>query len=296
MRYGYVEKERGLITVEATVSLTAFILVALGVISFINIFLVHSRVQFAMYQTLKELSAYTYIYEVSGVRSFDRNVGDDLLEGKKPVDETISAVADFLDSIDDFKSETVEAQSSLNNLTADPSLESLQKVYGSGSSLVESGEKVYQNAKPVADKAKWIVQNPKDALRGLIDFFVWEGEGKLKQWALSAVSNGMLDKYLMYFDERKEYHFGQEFLQNFDVVDKAGSGNLLSYDKSSFFTDTENDKAVYKLMDLVVEYDIEVYMFKLFLKDPTIHVVQRLKMPAWLDGDGVSYTVPEKTS
>ena len=44
------------------------------------------------------------------------------------------------------------------------------------------------------------------------------------------------------------------------------------------------------MIDLVVEYDIEVYFFKLFRKDPTIHVVQRCEVPAWMDGDGVKYS------
>ena len=39
------------------------------------------------------------------------------------------------------------------------------------------------------------------------------------------------------------------------------------------------------MIDIVVEYDIEVYILKLFLKDPTIHVVQRCVVPAWLNGD-----------
>ena len=59
----------------------------------------------------------------------------------------------------------------------------------------------------------------------------------------------------------------------------------LDFGESQLFSD---DK--YRMIDIVVEYDIEVYILKLFLRDPTIHVVQRCSMPAWLDGDGVTYS------
>lgn len=57
------------------------------------------------------------------------------------------------------------------------------------------------------------------------------------------------------------------------------------FKNSSFLSDDQ-----YRMIDLVVEYDIEVYFFKLFRKDPTIHVVQRCEVPAWLNGDGVKYS------
>ena len=57
----------------------------------------------------------------------------------------------------------------------------------------------------------------------------------------------------------------------------------LKYDKSSLFSDDN-----LKMIDIVVEYDLEVYFFKLFKKDPTVHVVQRCTLPGWLDGDGTT--------
>ena len=48
-------------------------------------------------------------------------------------------------------------------------------------------------------------------------------------------------------------------------------------------------KSGMKASEEVVEYDLDIYFFKLFLKDPSIHVVQRVTVPAWLDGDGGTF-------
>ena len=50
------KREAGMITVEGVLSLVPFIIVILGIISFINIFAVHNKIQYALYQIGSELS------------------------------------------------------------------------------------------------------------------------------------------------------------------------------------------------------------------------------------------------
>ena len=50
------EAERGMMTVEAVLSLVPFIMVILGIISFTDIYRVHNKIQHAMYQVGSELS------------------------------------------------------------------------------------------------------------------------------------------------------------------------------------------------------------------------------------------------
>ena len=59
--------EEGLLTVEAILGLVPFILVILGIISFIDISAVHNKIQYAMHQMGNEISAYTYFYEALGL-------------------------------------------------------------------------------------------------------------------------------------------------------------------------------------------------------------------------------------
>ena len=61
------KREEGMMTVEAVLSLVPFIIAVLGIISFINIFAVHNKIQYALYQMTNELTSYTYFYEALGV-------------------------------------------------------------------------------------------------------------------------------------------------------------------------------------------------------------------------------------
>ena len=43
-----------------------------------------------------------------------------------------------------------------------------------------------------------------------------------------------------------------------------------------------------KMIDFVVQYDIDMSFIR-FVVPKDIHVVQRVTVPAWLDGDGRTY-------
>jgi len=238
--------ERGLLTVEAVLSLVPFIMVILGIISFINIFMVHNKIQYAMYQVGSELSGYTYFYEALGLRSGDLALKSDIDSETAPVDTAINDISDFIGS--------------LNSLS--PS--------------------VIQGGRDVVSDLRGFARDPKSLLRGIIYLGIEAGENKGKQLLISWMSEGMVEKYL---DES----FLPSGAMNADTyLKKCGVKNGLQgldYTNSQLFQD-----GGYRMIDLVAEYDVEVYIFKLFLKDPTIHVVQRVTIPAWLDGDGVKYT------
>jgi len=278
-------KEKGMITVEATVSLTVFLLLVLGVISFTNIFIVHSRVQYAMYQAEKELGLYTYFYEASGIRAADLKMRADLKKDRKPIDDTQESIIDLFNQVGTLKEDTSKAKTATEKAFEDPSLSTVLDSYNSVQGAVKSGKGTLEKGKVAADNVKWVVQNPKDAVRGLIALIVDEGEQGLKNWAMQAITGGIVDKYLEFYDS-SGYHSAAEYLSKYGVVQKSGD-SFLDLSASEMFVDEK-----YQLMDLVVQYDIEVYFFKIFMKDPTIHVVQRLKMPAWLGGDDVYFQLP----
>ena len=80
------KKEAGMMTVEAVLSLVPFIMVILGIISFINIYEVHNKIQYAMYQLGSELSGYTYFYQALGLRTGDLALKNDIDTQTEPVD------------------------------------------------------------------------------------------------------------------------------------------------------------------------------------------------------------------
>ena len=255
-------RESGLMTVEAVLSLVPFIIVILGIISFTNIFLVHNKIQYALYQMGNELSCYTYFYQALGLRSADLGLKADIDANTESLDETLENLDSFLSQIEEF-------ESSLDGgagLVSDPG------------SLIGQGEGIIETGGELVNSSRDLLSDPKALLRSFVYLGIEEAEGAAKGMLLSIISGGLMDVYL---DESfAGYHpmTAEEYLSYFGVADGLDFGN------SELFTDDE-----YRMIDMVAEYDVEVYILKLFLKDPTIHVVQRCAVPAWLDGEAVCY-------
>lgn len=247
-RKDFIKSKNGMITVEAVLCLVPFILVILGIISFTNIFMVHNKIQHAIYETANELSAYTYFYQAFGIRDADKKLQGDIEENTK---ELIK----FLSSIE-------EARVVLNEDKID--MDSVEKAVDD---VMESGEE--------------LVSDPKGVLRALIFEGIGKGEEFLKKLLLEAVAKPLTQKYL---DATFLSTGGQTADAYLEAYGVKGGMNGLDFGESVLFTDDSLE-----VIDIVVEYDLEIYFFKLFLKDPTIHVVQRAVVPAWLDGDGGRY-------
>ncbi len=273
--------EDGLLTVEASVTLTSFILVILGVISVINIYIIHSKIQFAMFQAVKELSAYTYLYQVTGLRDAEKSIRDDFKADQAELNKTCDTISSFADQVAEMRDSTagVIQSTSASGIT---SVEDAKNVYNEWKQVQETGKSTIESGKSTLGQIKTLVSDPMGILRGLIGAVLNEGIQGLKNWALTVVSNGMVEKYLAPGGNNKNGE-AEAVLVGYGIVPDA-KGRYLRFDKSSFF-----DEPDYKYLDLVVEYDVKIYFFSMFLKDPTLHMMQRVRMPAWLDGDGQHY-------
>ena len=235
--------EEGLLTVEAILGLVPFILVILGIISFIDIFAVHNKIQYAMHQMGNEISAYTYFYEALGIRSADLGLKADIDKQTAPLDTTLNDLSSFLEQVGQFEDDLNGIKSGSSSL----------------SGTIESGKDTINKGQQLVNSAGVFISDPKQLLRSIVYLGIEKGEQKAKTWLLGCISNV------------RNVHSDKQ--------------NGLNFKNSSFLSDDQ-----YRMIDLVVEYDIEVYFFKLFRKDPTIHVVQRCEVPAWLNGDGVKYS------
>ena len=258
--------EEGMLTVEAVLSLVPFILVILGIISFIDIFAVHNKIQYAMHQMGNELSAYTYFYEALGIRSADLGLKKDIDKQTEPLDTALDDLRSFLEQVGQFEDSVKELPSGNSSI----------------SGTIESGKGVINQGHQLANSAGTLLSDPKALLRSVVYLGIEKGEQKGKTLLLGLISNGMFEIYLDESFAKYRPMSANEYLEHYGV--KKGIKGL-DFHNSRFFSDDE-----YRMIDLVVEYDIEVYFLKLFLKDPTIHVVQRCEVPAWLDGDGVTYS------
>lgn len=234
-----------MITVEAVLALVPFILVVLGIISFANIFMVHNKVQHAIYETANELSAYTYLYEALGIRNGDNQLQEDIKKYK------VEELTQFLTDIE-------EARASIE-----------QNDY----------EGIKTGVQGAVESGKGFFTDPKSIISALVYKEIDEDEKFIKKSVIAFLAQGLSSKYL----DSTFLESGGQTAENYLKAYGVKSGKI-DFGNSTMFTDSN-----LKTIDIVAEYDLEIYFFKLFLKDPTIHIVQRAVVPAWLDGDGGTY-------
>ncbi len=264
------KKECGMITVETVLSLFPFMLLILGLISFINIFMVHNKIQYAMFQTGSELAAYTYLYHAFGVRDADLELRDDIQNETTELRQTIDDTTAFLDQFDSLEG-SVSSLGSGGWGEIDTELET----------IMQQGEDTVDAAKKAIDSGVTLVSDPQDLMRNLVYFGIGKAENELKSLLISQVASGMIPNYLESTFSPTNPQTADEYLEHMGVV---GGVDGLDFSKSEIFSD-ENCS----MIDIVVEYKLEIFWFKLFLEDPTITVVQRCAVPAWLDGDREYY-------
>lgn len=258
-------RQEGMLTVEAVLSLVPFILVILGIISFINIFAVHNKIQYALHQMSNELSCYTYFYQALGVRNADLGLKSDIDLHTAKLNSAVDDLTGFIDQVG-------ELENTLGDVASGD--------YGKAEEVADKGKDVIDKGKDVISSGRDLISDPKALLRGVIYKLIEEGEGGLKSWLLAEVSGGFMKVYLdeSFLKDAPAAMTADQYLEHYGITN-------LDFGSSQLFSDDE-----YRLIDIVAEYDLEIHFFKLFLKDPTIHVVQRCTIPAWLDGDGVTYS------
>ena len=263
-------REQGMMTVEAVLSLVPFILLVMGIISCINIFMVHNKMQYALFQSASELSAYTYFYEAFGIRAADLELKEDMDQETVEIDTAIKDTTDFLNQL-----------SALDNTMKDAQNSDFSNVYENVSGVITQGQNTIDSGMQATDAIITLVSDPQDLLRNVIYFGIEKGEAKLKTLLLGAVESALVPTYLSSSFAKENPMTADEYLKRFGVVDGVKG---LDFSKSTLFTDED-----YSMIDIVVEYDLEIGFFKLFMKEPVIHVVQRCAVPAWLGGDGNYY-------
>lgn len=271
--------EKGMLTVEAVLSLVPFIMVILGIISFINIFMIHNKIQFAMQQMGNELSCYTYFYQALGIRAGDKELNREIDIQTQGADQTIADIDSFLTAIDNLSSSMEHVG---NSSLSDPqgAADAYREAFDAIKNTGETGKQAYNS---IADRVK----DPRGTLRGIIYLVMEMGEEAGKSALMELVSPIMISGYLDTRFLGGQSMTADEYLRYFGVKDGL---NGLDFGESSIFSkNASNGNLEFRMIDIVLEYDIEVYILKLFLKDPTIHVVQRCVVPAWLDGDGQPY-------
>lgn len=266
----------GMIVVEASISFMAMIIVCLGIVFLINLFMLHNTMQMAINSAAQEISSYSYLYQAFGLRAANQHIQQDGKDSVGDITETAEQVASALNSIQDAWNDTQslpEAFESFDIATASNSISNIGQNLSDAKNSTEN----------IINQAKGWIQNPSDLLYGMIHLGVQAADFKVKHLMGEGAATLLTKKYLPSGSAGAD-----TYLQKFGV----NGYNSLDFSGSSLFCEKDrNGNATNRLIDIVVEYDVDLSYLSFVLGDTSVHIVQRASIAAWVGGD--DGTIPE---
>ena len=301
--------ESGMIVVETVISFTIFLVMIFSIAYFINMLILHNKVQFAINSAAHELASYTYLYAAFGGRDASQALRNDNAENTEMIDNAVSSayssyqkVVSATGSVQAAAGKTVNVLNQMQGFGTPEdgdggvNLEQLaQQLDSMGDSVSQAGQAIQDAASDVGNAAEQVkgtvnqvrglLQNKEGLVSGLA-YIALEGaeygvKNLLGTGAAYLLTRGYLEQGSLSADD---------FLKAYGVTDGYEG---LDFSGSTIFCNTDNcgEKECnndFRMIDIVVEYDVDPGFTRLILPDGVkMHMVNRVTIPAWLDGDGV---------
>lgn len=179
--------------------------------------------------------------------------------GIKSAVETVESDGDpYTSKIDETSNNILECMDAIQNLKTADDVENVK----------ESGEKSVESVKD-------LLSDPKGALIGAGYIAAEKGIYEAQSAVGKTAIQGLTKKYIKQGTQSED-----EYLTKHGVDDGFKG---LDFSGTSIYNDSDH-----KMVDVVVQYDINLLSYKAVINTPKLHVVQRVTVPAWLDGDGDS--------
>lgn len=274
MRERLYKEEKGMMVVEAVLTFTVFLMVVIAIIYLINIFAVHNRIQFAINSAAHEIAGYSYIYQALGIRAGEQQLDRDGHPYTQAIDDTAAQVVDSINKIQGLYTDVTDTGTALQEMELTPG--ALNDIYQKAEKTYDEASQTIDSVRESVTDVKNLFSDPDSLLVGMIYMGASAGRYAVKSAGASAAAELLTRKYLEEVDRGAD-----AYLRAYGVKDGYDG---LDFSGSTMFCDPDM-----RLIDIVVQYDIDMKFIGLVMPRDTLHVVQRVTVPAWLDGDGKTY-------
>ncbi len=277
---GKLQDENGMIVVEAVISFMVFIMVCISVVSLINIFTVHNKIQFAIHAAASQIAGCTYICEALGLRSALLGIQEDGAPYMENIDNTTDQVVDSLNKIQSLYTDGTNTLQNISNLELNSnSITVLQENLGS---LQNSADITISSIQASASSVRELFSDSNGVIAGLIYMAADGASYAVRKVIGAAAAAGLTQHYLAQKNKSAD-----DYLKSYGI--KEGYHGL-DFSGSTFLCDQNM-----RVIDIVVEYDIDLGFVQLIIPEARLHVVQRVSVAAWVGGDDrrVSKFLPE---
>ncbi|MCR5674086.1 MAG: pilus assembly protein [Lachnospiraceae bacterium] len=271
--------EHGMMAVEATLTLTLFLLMVAFIVNLINVLTVHNRIQYALNAAAHELSAVSYASLI--VQKGKRQVHGDFDPYAKPIADTGSQFFDAAEKISNVAVQMQAFADDVQNFGYDGSPGGMygdfQQIGNDFDSLLESGEEAYDSSATFLEMGGNLISDPHSTMVGLIGMAISGGLYGLDQLAGKGLAYALTGSFLGLEST------GFEKIDNADAwLRRYGVKNGykgIDFSGSIVFQDGGPE------IVFCATYEIDVKTFLPVSPKPTICVSNRAVAAGWLDGD-----------
>lgn len=269
-----VRNEGGSITVEATISLTAFMFAIVTILTIVNICIVQARISYALNSTAKEISQYSYLYSLTGLNDAQKAAYDN---GKQSTEKVVSVLSDVNEVYNEIQNLQAigETKVSVNNIDS---------ILSAWDSAAGSAEKIENAGSSLENTLSDIASDPKNLMFGLVKMAASETMDLAKSRLIAApLAKVMMKKHLVN-EKGGDVNAYLKFLR---VVPGASGSYLdgLDFSQSHLFPNGSNS------IKINVSYDVK--LIALLPIDFKFHFNQSAVTCGWSAGD-VSFESAEE--
>lgn len=264
----FFKTNKGSLTVEAAIVIPIFICVIVSLAFFIKVIYVYEVINHALTETANELATYSYIYSATGIQKLHDSLSEELEQEKGKFNEKIEILTQTYECFKELPTEIInQVKSGVEKLKAGD----LQGGYEDFQATVASGKEMVEQLEQSKEVIEDILKNPKQGLRYVGLGFAKELSEDLKVGAvLKPLARIFIMKHLQSY---KDEDVNKKLLD----LNVVGGLDGIDFGESRLFEDRKH-------IDLVVKYKMKLNLPFNFI--PEMNFVQRVKVRAWLNGDG----------
>lgn len=261
--FNHKRKENGSVTIEATISLTAFMFAIITILTIVNICIVQARIANAINTTAMEVSQFSYLYSLTG---FPESEGKLAKAGRESGDKIGSMLSDINTVFNE-----VENLGETGNVSEDD----IPDISGAWSEAVGSAEAIEAAGSSLENTFMEIAENPKQLIFGIAKLAASESLEAVKSAVAAPLFKAMSSRHLV----NKQGGDPEEYLKHLGVVPDASGSYMggLDFSNSALFP--------YGTGIIVINVSYDVKVIALLPIDFTFHFNQTAITHGWLAGD-----------
>lgn len=229
------DRQRGFITVEASLILMIFISSYIALLSMMNVYRAYTCVQNAIDQAAKQVSEYAYIAKKLGVHNIGQTASDEAGDFTDKTKKMLNTVQVFFNASANGLENAIDVTS---NILDEGSEQYPEDILSQMSGVGQSAQEIYDSGQAMYTSVTDYFSDEKAIFNGILAVIKDGAYDALKLAVAMPISKSVTNKYLQ--------GFPNGYLENLGI---QGGKNGINYWGSSFFLDMQSIEisATYKM-------------------------------------------------